>query len=350
MRHAIVIDSFKGCLSSKEAGQAAARGILRADPLAEVAVYPVADGGEGTLEALPPSFRLVDCETIDPLGRPVTARYAVRGSEAVIETSKSCGLALVNVEDRSAERMHTGGVGRLIQSAIARGCKVIYVALGGSGTTDGGLGMLRELGGVCRDQYGNAVTEGNPLLRTYSVNTPRLDAELVLLADVANPFAGPDGAAHVFGPQKGLSPEEVERFDVALRRVGRLLGVEEEPGTGAPGGPRGALIALGATRRSGARFVLEESGALEAILKADIVWTGEGRIDMQTARGKLPAVVASCAHRTIALAGQVADEGIVEAYSIHERDLPLEQMMDPAYAKERIERTTEHIVRGMEVD
>ncbi|WP_114571750.1 glycerate kinase family protein [Exiguobacterium flavidum] len=350
MRHVIVIDSFKGCLSSKEAGEAAARGILRADPSAEVAVYPAADGGEGTLEALPPSFRLVECETIDPLGRSITARYAVRGDEAMIESGEACGLALVRTEERACELMHTGGVGRLIKSAISRGCKVVYVALGGSVTTDGGLGMLREVGAACRDSFGNAVTEGNPLLQTEWISLPQLDVELVLLADVDNPYAGPRGAARVFGPQKGMSPADIERFDEALHRVGRLLGVEDEPGAGAAGGLGGALLALGAQRRSGARFVLEESGALEAIREADIVWTGEGRIDTQTAHGKLPAVVASCARRAIALAGEVTDEAVLEAYSIHERDLPLQQMMDPAYAKERIERTAERIVRGMEVD
>lgn len=325
MHHLIVIDSFKGSVSSKEAALAVRQGILRADPAATIDWSPGADGGEGTLEMLLENgFRQVEAKTIDLAGRPICAVYAQKNKSVVIEVARACGLGQVEPGD---QRLHldTRGVGRLVRHAMQAGATEIFLALGGTGTTDGGLGLLHELGATLLDASKQPITwTGNPLLETEQIILPELPVQLYVLADVTAPYAGGRGAAKVFGPQKGLTAAEIELLDVHLERVGNLLGVNEVAGAGAAGGLGVAAFALGADIQSGAAFLLGQIEFERRLAVADYVWTGEGQLDLQTALGKLPGIVAERANQAgipcMMLAGRVEqrDERALMCASIHD--------------------------------
>jgi glycerate kinase len=302
MRIVIAPDSFKGSLSAADAAEAIARGIARVLPEADLVLRPVADGGEGTVAAaIVAGYRPVTVRVSGPDGRPVEAVIALRPDEAVVELATAAGLGLAPPDPMRAT---TRGVGELIAAVLDRGVRRVVLGIGGSATTDGGAGMLQALGVRLLDDAGADVPPGGGgLARLDRVDAtgldPRLAAvELLVASDVDNPLTGPSGAAPVFGPQKGASPEQVAQLDAALTRYADVLrrdlgvAVADVPGAGGAGGTAAAALAVGARLTSGAALVCDLVGLSEVLAGADLVITGEGALDAQTLRGKAPSEVA----------------------------------------------------------
>ena len=298
MKVVVAMDSFKGSLTSLEAGNAVRKGILSACPSAKVTVLPLADGGEGTVEAIAPYIHGIT-KTITvtgPLGTPVQAEYIFEpaGKTAYIEMAKASGLMLVDPEHRNPYLTTTYGTGELIKDAIGSGAEKLVICIGGSATNDGGAGMLQALGAKLTDKDGNDISRGCIGLRDLAaVDISGLigkDTEITVASDVTNPLCGPDGASHVYGPQKGATYEMAEEMDGWLLNFAKTAGFDPyEKGTGAAGGMSFALKNfLGAEIRSGADIVTEITGAESLIKECDIVITGEGRMDGQTVNGKAP--------------------------------------------------------------
>ncbi|GAB2840185.1 glycerate kinase family protein [Lentzea nigeriaca] len=345
MRVLIAPDCFGGTLTAREAADAIATGWREAKPDDAITQRPLADGGPGFVDVLhaamsaagvPADIRYID--VTGPLGKPVEARWLSVSADGVrtayIESAEACGLHLIPAELRpeSCETATTRGVGELI-AAAADDNDVITVGLGGSGTTDGGAGMLAAL-----SDAGVSLT----------------DISLVAASDVENPLLGPHGAAHTFGPQKGASPEAVERLEVKLAAMDVLKPVSDIPGAGAAGGLGAALLSLGATVTSGAGLVRELTGLDAALDAADVVITGEGSFDWQSLRGKLiTAVAAGAAERgipCIAIAGQVAvgrremaAAGVQEAYSVSDHVGSVQKSI--ADARKSLIATARHVAR-----
>ena len=328
MKVVIAIDSFKGSMTSLEAGVAVKDALLRVDPNAEAKVLPLADGGEGTVAAMCAGLggEMVEAEVTGPLGERVTAKYCiVNGSTAVIEMAEAAGLTLVPPEMRDPMFTTTYGVGELILNAIARGCRSFIVGIGGSATNDGGVGMLSALGFEFLDKNGEHIARGayglDALASISATNAcPELkDCTFRVACDVDNPLCGARGCSAVYGPQKGATPESVVIMDGWLGRYAEMAkGVfpnadPEYPGSGAAGGLGFAFMTfLAASLESGIKIILSETGIEEHIKDADVVVTGEGRIDFQTAMGKAPIGVAKLAKkhgkRVIAFAGCVTED------------------------------------------
>ena len=298
MKVVIAIDSFKGSLPSIAAGEAAAAGIRDAIPEAETVVRPLADGGEGTVDALIAGMggerRTVT--VTGPMGRPVEAAYGILpGGTAVMEMAAAAGITFVPGAERNPLVATTFGVGEMIADAIRAGCRRFVVGIGGSATNDGGAGMLQALG------FGLVDAEGNGIPREVA-------------CDVTNPLCGERGASAVFGPQKGASPEMVARLDAALAHFAAVAGGDAVfPGTGAAGGLGFAFHAfLGGKLQRGVEIVLAETRLEDFVRSADVVVTGEGRLDAQTAMGKAPIGVAKLAKRygkpALAFSGCVAPD------------------------------------------
>lgn len=378
MRVVVAVDAFKGCLSSGDAGEAVAAGVRAADPGGSVRVVPVADGGEGTVDALlaaRPGRRVV-ARVVDAVGRPVDAAYAVLddasgpgagdepGPSAVVEAASCVGLAQVEVGPDLPPRAGSAGLGMLVRHAVEGGARRVVVALGGTACTDGGLGLLLALGGSARARDGSPLgAPGTNPLWDFGVLDALPDlgaADLVVLTDVDSPLHGPAGAAHVFGPQKGATPAQVAHlddrlaaWDAALAAHGRA--VAGLPGAGAAGGLGAALLALGARPETGFAHVAHAAGLAEAVAGADLVLTGEGRLDAQTARGKTPAGVAALGRAAgavvVALAGAVdvdPDEpaGPFDAVlPVHPRPLPLAAALDPATTATHLAATAAQVTR-----
>ena len=298
MKAVVAIDSFKGSLTSLEAGNAAGRGILRAIPDAEVSVIPLADGGEGTIDSIAPFVGgIAKTVTVTgPLGNQIEAPYIFDpvSRTAYIEMAKACGLTLLKEDERTQYLTTTYGVGELMKDAISEGAEKLFICIGGSATNDGGAGMLQALGARLMDKDGNDIKPGAIGLKDlYSVDKSTLtckDISIVVASDVTNPLCGPDGASFVYGPQKGASEKACEEMDSWLNNFACLSGFDPfDKGTGAAGGMSFALKNfLGADLRSGAEIVMEITGAEDLIKNSDIVITGEGRIDSQTLNGKAP--------------------------------------------------------------
>ncbi len=327
MRIVVAPDSFKGTLGAAEAGEAIAVGLRRARPDWEVEVVPIADGGEGTVSALVQATggTVVRSDTTDPLGRPITAMLGLLGGgggRAIVETASSSGIGLLSETERDPLVTSSRGTGALIRAAIDAGAEELWVGLGGSATVDGGSGMARALGVRFLDASGAPLPEGGGSLARLehvdvSKRDPRLDRVRIRAAcDVWSPLVGRDGAAPVFGPQKGASEADVAQLAEGLGRLAdviqRDLGVDVAtlPGGGAAGGLGAGLVAfLGATLESGVELVLEAVGLRERIQGCDLVITGEGRLDAQTAHGKAPLGVARLAKAAgvpvIAIAGSL---------------------------------------------
>ncbi|MCG7285063.1 glycerate kinase [Cellulomonas sp. ACRRI] len=368
MRVVVAVDAFKGCLSSADAGEAVAAGVRAAAPDAQVRVVPVADGGEGTVDALlsaTPGRRVV-APVVDAVGRPVDAAYALLdgGETAVLEAASCVGLGQVDVGPDLPPRAGSAGLGLLVRHAVDRGVRRVVVALGGTACTDGGIGLLVGLGARVRDDAGEPVAAPgvNPLWRFGVLDAlPDLGGvDLVVLTDVDSPLHGPAGAAHVFGPQKGATPEQVAHLDGRLTAWGAALAahghpVADLPGAGAAGGLGAALLALGARREAGFGYVARAVGLADAVAGADLVLTGEGRVDAQTARGKTPAGVAALGRAAgavvVALAGAVdlaADDptGPFDAVlPVHPRPLPLADALDPATTAADLRATAAQVTR-----
>ncbi|GFO68915.1 glycerate kinase [Geomonas limicola] len=314
MNIVIAPDSFKESLSAPDAAQVLAEGFREVFPEARFHLVPLADGGEGTAEALAAATggRLVPARVRGPLGDPVEARFALLGdgSSAVVEMAAASGLTLVPPARRNPLETTSYGTGELIRAALDAGARRLLVGIGGSATNDGGAGMLQALGVALLDAAGHPIPPGGAGLELLArIDTRGLDPRLAQCSieaacDVDNPLVGPRGASAVFGPQKGATPEMVARLDAALGHFAAIIerdlgqAVAGVPGAGAAGGMGAALLAfLGATLRPGIEIVLDAVG-LEALLEdADLVVTGEGRCDGQTASGKAPLGVARLAKK-----------------------------------------------------
>lgn len=374
MKVIVAIDSFKGSLSSTAAGEAARQGILRAMPDAEVGISALADGGEGTVDAICEACdgERIALDVVGPLGETVRAEYAVIPSRAlaVIEMAAAAGLPLVPEERRDPLYTTTYGVGELIRHAIEeRGCRDFLIGIGGSATNDGGVGMLRALGFRFLDREGGEIAHGATGLRDLAKID--VDGALPALAecrfriacDVENPLCGPKGCSAVYGPQKGATPETVAEMDAWLDAYAELsasvLGrnFKNTPGAGAAGGLGFAFISyLGGTLSSGIELVIETIGLERKIADADVVVTGEGRLDGQTAMGKAPVGVARLAKRcgklVLAVSGCVTDEarlcnaaGIDAFFPILRRPISLAEAMDEKNARQSLTDTVEQIFR-----
>ena len=355
------IDSFKGCLSSSEANQAVAEGIRRYMPDAEIIQFPVSDGGEGWTEAFKYAIggEMVEAEVSDPLMRPIVAPYLIKGDTAVIEIAKASGLTLLSEKERNPMTATSYGTGQLVADAVRRGCRHIIVGLGGSATSDCGKGMLE------------AMHNAHDIMLK--------DVRFTIATDVTNPLCGEDGAAHVFAPQKGATPEMVAELDRQAKAFAeesaRLFGYDcqDKPGAGAAGGLGYAFMQyLGAECRSGIELLsdtifddnenendrsappLGSSKNANAFAGASLVITGEGSADSQTLMGKLPMGILQRARLhdipVVLIAGriknrrQLLDAGFARVECINPPDLSAEEAMKPERAKENISATTAEII------
>ena len=338
MKIVIAPDSFKESLSALEAASAIEAGFREIFPDAIYVKVPVADGGEGTVEAMIAATdgRLVQLQATGPLGRPVEAFYGLTGDEstAVIEMAAASGLELVALAERDPLVATSRGTGELIRAALDAGARRFILGVGGSATNDGGAGMLQALDVGLLDAQGEQLAPGGAALaRLASIDVSRLDPRVKdcvfeVACDVSNPLVGPTGASAIFGPQKGATPEMVRRLDANLRHyagvIARDLGqdVAEVPGAGAGGGIAAAmLVFLKGRLRPGSEIVADAVGLDETVRDADLVVTGEGRIDSQTVNGKTPIGVARVAGRhgkpVIAIGGCLAnDASAVHAHGI----------------------------------
>jgi glycerate 2-kinase len=330
LRIVVAPNAFKGSLSALEAAEAIGQGVRVATPAADLVLVPIADGGDGTVDALVAATHgeRRTRRVRGPLGDPVDAEYGLidGSSTAVIEMAKAAGLALMPAEKRDPRVTTTYGVGELLQHAYDGGARHFIVGIGGSATNDGGAGMAQALGYHLLDDNGHELPPGGLALKrlarihTGGVHADWKQAEVDVACDVTNPLTGPSGASAVYGPQKGATPEMVTELDAALKHfaevIRRDLGVDVEqlPGAGAAGGLGAGLVAFtGARLRPGAEMVMEALHLDERLKGAHLVITGEGRLDSQTARfGKGPAAVARHARNAgipvVAIGGGIADE------------------------------------------
>lgn len=373
MKAVVAIDSLKGSLSSMEAGNAIAEGIYRADAEAKVEVRPLADGGEGTVDALVQGMNgsLRKVRVTGPLGDKVDAAYGIieEAKMAVIEMSAAAGITLVPDEKKNPLFTTTYGVGEMIRDAIEKGCRKFVVGIGGSATNDGGIGMLQALGYDFLNSKGNAVPYGAKGLedlaeiRKEHVLPELAQCEFKVACDVTNPLCGPLGASAVYGPQKGATPEMVREMDQWLANYAKLAANcseradAEHPGTGAAGGLGFAFLTFtNAVLESGIKIVLEETKLEQYIQDADIVITGEGRLDGQTAMVKAPVGVAKLAGKykipVLAFAGSVTkdarkcnEEGIHAFFPILRGITTLEDAMDAENARRNLMETVEQVFR-----
>jgi glycerate kinase len=324
MRIVVAPDSYKGSVSAVGTANAMEKGIKEIFPSAEVIKVPIADGGEGTVEALVTATdgQIIYQDVVGPLGDIIKSYWGILGDEktAVIEMAAASGLPLVPNDKKDPRITTTYGTGQLIHAALERGLKKIIIGVGGSATNDGGCGMAQALGGKFLDAEGHELPYGGAALaRLDRVDLSELDIRLkdtviIVACDVDNPLCGAKGATAVYGPQKGASPEMVLELDAALKhfagKVGKATGKEvaEYPGAGAAGGlGAGLLYFTNATLRPGVEIVLETTGFESLVQSAQLVITGEGRTDFQTAFGKAPVGVAKLAEKynvpTLCLSG-----------------------------------------------
>ncbi|MCI5851262.1 MAG: glycerate kinase [Sutterellaceae bacterium] len=379
MRAVVAINAFKGSLTSEEAGRAAADGILEADPEARIRVLSLADGGDGTRASLVRSLGGEARESLvtGPLGSPVRAKWAVARfpgdpePAALIDAADTSGLVLVPPEERNPLRTTTRGLGELILDARKQGIRSFVIGLGGSATNDCGIGMLGALGFDLRTSDGTpAGAFGRDLGSVASIG-PGSSAALLTgcrfraACDVRNPLTGPDGASLVFGPQKGGSPDDLLVMDRQMERFAHLaekdLGADpasrEAPGSGAAGGLGYALRAfLRAELVPGTDLILDAAGFDDAVRDADLLVTGEGRIDRSTAFGKAPAAAATRAKRvnpgvaTLAVCGEAAGDvppeaGIDAVLPVCPGPVPVSLAMDPGAAASNVRRTVREAAR-----
>ncbi|HHY46660.1 MAG TPA: glycerate kinase [Firmicutes bacterium] len=360
MKIVVAPDSFKGSLSSLEVANAIAEGLRAAIRGVEVVTVPMADGGEGTVEAmvLATGGRMLEAEVTGPLGDKVRARFGILGDgkTGVVEMAQASGLPLVPPEKRNPMVTTTFGTGELIHACIKAGCRDIILAIGGSATNDGGAGMAQALGAHLLDRDQKEIGFGGGELRRLDriivddmlPEIRRGEVSVVVACDVDNPLTGPRGASAVYGPQKGATPEMVEILDAALAHYAEIIrrdlrkDVNDLPGAGAAGGLGAGLVAfLNASLRPGVEIVIEAVGLDNMVRDADLVITGEGHIDFQTAFGKTPLGVAKVANRhhvpCVAIAGGIGkgvevlyERGIQAIIGITRKPMPLEEAMTRA--------------------
>ena len=349
MKIVLAIDSFKGCLTSVEANQAAAEGIRTVRPDAEVVQVPVSDGGEGFLEAFHAAIggEMVIIGVRDPLMRRISARYLLKGDTAVIEMAQACGLTLLSADERNPLLATSYGVGQLVADAVRRGARHIIVGLGGSATSDAGIGMIRAL-----------IDAFAPHGTWDDVQALR-PVRFTIASDVQNPLCGANGAAHVFAPQKGATPEMVSRLDARARRFAEVsashFGYDrsQQPGAGAAGGLGYAFLQyLDADCQPGIRLLLDALHFRELISDATLIVTGEGSADRQTLMGKLPMGILQQSHGipVALIAGRISDcdrllrAGFAKVKCINPAGLPQEVAMQSSIACRNIAETVSQLL------
>ena len=373
MKAVIAIDSLKGSLTSMEAGYAIADGIRKAYSDAETVVRPLADGGEGTVDALVEGMMgsMQEITVNDPLGRPVSAKYGIIESSktAIIEMSAAAGITLVTDSERNPLNTTTYGVGEMIKDAINKGCREFIVGTGGSATNDGGVGMLQALGYGFLDKSGNQVAFGAKGLRDLETITDTnviselKDCRFHIACDVTNPLCGDNGCSAVYGPQKGADASMIMNMDkwlsyyAALTREKFPKADPKFPGTGAAGGMGFAFLSYtNASLEPGIDLILKETRLEEYIKGADVVITGEGRLDFQTAMGKAPVGVAKLARKydipVLAFAGSVTKDatecnrnGIDAFFPILRGICTLDDAMNSKNARANMTDTVEQVFR-----
>lgn len=373
MNIVIAIDSFKGSMTSMEAGKSAAEGIRRVYPDAQIQVRPLADGGEGTVEALTAGLggKLITIPVTGPAGLLVDCPYGIveETKTAIIEMSGAAGITQVTEAQRNPLHTTTYGVGEVIKDAIHKGCRRFIVGIGGSATNDGGLGMLQALGFDMLDASGQPVSMfGKGLADLAQISTDHVFPELAectfrIACDVTNPLCGEHGCSAVFGPQKGATPEIVQQMDgwlsayAALAKNSFPKANPNHAGAGAAGGLGFAFLTFfNATLESGVKIVLEETRLSDYVKDADIVLTGEGRLDGQTVMGKAPIGVAQTAKEhgctVLGFSGSVAkdasacnEKGIDAFFPILRGVSTLEEAMDTEKARQNMADTVEQVFR-----
>lgn len=373
MNAVIAIDSFKGSLSSLESGQAVSEAIKSVYPDARTTVFPIADGGEGTSDAIirVKGARKVSISVHGPLGDIIEASYGIIENEgkAIIEMASAAGITLIDKSRLDPLLTTTYGVGEMISDAIGRGCRDFIIGIGGSATNDGGTGMLSALGFEFLDSYGNKIpNSGSGLELIRDIKRDKVLPELsfcrfTVACDVKNPLCGENGCSAVYGPQKGATPDTIEKMDKWLGDYSILTkklfpdADSDFPGSGAAGGLGFAFRTyLGAELRSGIDTVIDAIGLEDALKDSDIVITGEGRLDSQTAHGKAPIGVARVAKKygktVIAFSGAVNDgasecnaHGIDAFFPIVRRPCTLSEAIDKENAYKNLRDTAEQVFR-----
>lgn len=373
MKVVIAIDSLKGSLSSMEAGMAIKDGILAAKPDAEVIVKPLADGGEGTTDALIEGMNgeRIDLTVTGPMHTPVDAYYGYLKdtNTAVMEMASAAGITLVPDSEKNPLLATSYGVGEIINDAIQRGCRNFIIGIGGSVTNDGGIGMLKALGVRFLDENGEDAGEGGQALAKVAridvsgINPLLKECHIQVACDVNNPLCGENGSTYVYGPQKGVTEDMKKTLDEAMAHFARVTSESLEndymniPGAGAAGGLGFAFLAyVGATLTPGIELILDAVGLEDELSGADVVVTGEGRLDFQTAMGKAPVGVAKLAKkynaRVVAFAGSVTKEatacnkeGIDAFFPILRGVCTLADAMDPVNARNNMIATVEQVFR-----
>lgn len=373
MKVVIAVDSFKGSLTSMEAGCAVREGIFRVYPNAEVIVKPLADGGEGTTDALIEGMggEQISLIVTGPLGKPIHACYGYleESNTAIIEVAAAAGIMLVPENEKNPLSATSYGVGEMIMDAIQKGCRNFIIGLGGSVTNDGGIGMLQALGYSFLDKDCQDVGEGAQALgRVSEIRIPTSCPELSechfqVACDVTNPLCGENGATYIYGPQKGVTDEMKAELDRGMCSFARITATTlandflEIPGAGAAGGLGFAFLSyLNAKLTPGIELILHAVNLEESLENTDIVVTGEGRLDAQTAMGKAPVGVARLAKRyntkVIAFAGGVTKDaracnhaGIDAFFPVVRSVTTLEEAMKPENARQNITDTVEQVFR-----
>lgn len=366
MRIVVAIDSFKGSLTSLQAGKAIKEGITRVLSDAEVKVVPIADGGEGTVTALVEGLggKLIHTDVEGPLQDKVTAEWGLVNNTAIIEMASAAGITLIPRESLNPLYTSTYGVGKLIREAIGRGAREFIVGIGGSSTNDGGVGMLEALGFEFKDEEGNEIPRGAiGLSRLHIINDTNVIPELKectfkIVCDVQNPLCGPNGCSAIYGPQKGATKSMIEDMDKWLAKYALISsGNPDEPGAGAAGGMGYAFKTFtNSTLARGIDIIIEETGLPSIIEDSDLVITGEGRMDSQTIMGKVPVGIARIAKKydkkVIAFCGcATQDSGICNSHGIDAifpilREVTtLDEALDVTSAARNLEATAEQVAR-----
>lgn len=370
MKVVIAPDSYKGSLTAMEVANSIEEGIIKYNKNIEVVKVPMADGGEGTVQALVDATggKIINLKVCDPLLREIDSFYGILGDgkTAIIEMAAASGLNLLHKNELNPLITSTYGTGQILNDAIEKGCRKIIVGLGGSATNDGGAGMLRALGIRFLNKDGRDIPEGGGVLKNlYKIdkknfNTEILKCEIIVACDVDNTLCGINGATNVFGPQKGASEDDIRILDEGLSEYSKIIkrefGVDvlNVSGSGAAGGTGAAFLVIGAKLESGVDIVIRETNLVEALKDSDIVFTGEGRIDFQTKFGKAPYGVAKEAEKiglpVIAICGEIGEgydelynHGFTSIFSIVNKPMTLEESIKDS--KKLINDVSERVIR-----
>ena len=361
----LAIDSFKGCLSSKEIEQCIAEEIHRILPSCQTVCIPIADGGEGMLDTLIEATQgtFVSTQAHDPLMRIRPTRYGILGDQrtAVIEMAEINGLTTLSPIERNPMETSTYGTGELIKDALEKGFRRFIIGIGGSATNDAGMGMMQALGAHLYDKQGNELEQGGKIMEQIAhidlnhLHPALKEATFIVACDVQNPFCGPQGAAYVFARQKGANEEQIRQLDEGMRHLALLIerdfsyNINKVKGSGAAGGLGGAFATfLQAHLQSGIDLLLDAVDFDRKITNADWIITGEGKADRQTAEGKVPAGVLKRAKKAnipvMLIAGKVEDKaclkqmGFARIVQVSPDNLPLEEAMRPEVTRENTQR------------